>query len=80
MLWLKKKGLLSAEKRAEKETREGVIGSMVSECRSKVVMVEVNCETDFVAKNDLFLNFVNNMMVRAIEAEYLLDYQNSESK
>ena len=51
MAWLKKKGLLSAEKRAEKETREGVIGSMVSGCRSKVVMVEVNCETDFVAKN-----------------------------
>lgn len=51
---------------------------MVTGCRSKVALVEVNCETDFVAKNELFLNFVNNLMVRAIEKEYLLDYQNGE--
>jgi len=41
---------------------------MVTTCRSKVALVEVNCETDFVAKNDLFVSFVNNLMSRAIEA------------
>lgn len=51
MAWLKQKGLMAAEKRVNKETREGVIGSMVTACRSKVALVEVNCETDFVAKN-----------------------------
>lgn len=51
LLWLKKKGLASAAKRSEKETREGVVGAMVTGCRSKVALVEVNCETDFVAKN-----------------------------
>lgn len=74
--WLKKKGMKSAEKRLDKDTREGVIGAMVSGCRSKVALVEVNCQTDFVAKNQLFLNFVNNIMYRAIEAEYLLAYEN----
>lgn len=49
---------------------------MVTSCRSKVALVEVNCETDFVAKNNLFVNFANNLMTRAIEAEYLLNYDN----
>lgn len=48
---------------------------MVSACRSKVVLVEANCETDFVAKAELFCNFVHGIMVRSIEKEYLLDYQ-----
>ena len=37
--WLKKKGMKSAEKRSDKDTREGVIGAMVSACRSKVALV-----------------------------------------
>lgn len=78
LAWLKKKGLLQAEKRLNKETREGVIGAMVTSCRSKVALVEVNCETDFVAKNDLFISFVNNLMARAIEAEYVMDYDKGE--
>lgn len=41
-----------------------------------MALVEVNCETDFVAKNSLFVNFANNLMSRAIEAEYLLNYDN----
>jgi elongation factor Ts len=49
--WLRQKGLTSADKRADKETREGVIASFVTPCRTKAVMLEVNCETDFVAKN-----------------------------
>jgi elongation factor Ts len=49
--WLKRKGIQTSEKRSDKETREGVIVSFLTPCRRKAVMVEVNCETDFVAKS-----------------------------
>ena len=39
MAWLKKKGLVQAQKRQDKQTREGVIGAMVTACRSKVALV-----------------------------------------
>jgi elongation factor Ts len=53
--------LATSEKRAQKETREGVIASFVTPCRRKALLLEVNCETDFVAKSDLFLKFVNGL-------------------
>lgn len=49
--WLKNKGMLTSEKRADKETREGVVASFLTPCRRKALLLEVNCETDFVAKN-----------------------------
>lgn len=66
MAWLKQKGLVQAEKRVDKETREGITGAMVTQCRTKCALVEVNSETDFVAKNELMLNFAYNVMARAI--------------
>lgn len=39
----------------------------MSPCRTKAIMVEVNCETDFVAKNSLFLKFVDNLSRKVIE-------------
>lgn len=69
MLWLKNKGLLTADKRSDKETREGVIASFVTPCRRKAVLLEVNCETDFVAKSDLFLKFVDTLGNRFLSSE-----------
>lgn len=51
---LRKKGIAKAEKKASRETKEGLVTDFVSEDRKTGVLVEVNCETDFVARNDLF--------------------------
>lgn len=57
---MRKKGLTKAEKRAEREARSGLIGSYVHDGRIGV-LVEVNCETDFVAKTDEFKDLVRDL-------------------
>ncbi|MDP8223350.1 MAG: translation elongation factor Ts [Candidatus Lernaella stagnicola] len=52
--WLRKKGLSKAAKRADRATSHGVFGIFVSESGGKIAVVELNCETDFVAKNEDF--------------------------
>ena len=49
--WLKAKGMVTAEKKADKDTREGIVAARTNDHRSAAVLLEVNCETDFVAKN-----------------------------
>ncbi len=51
---LRKKGLAKAEKKASRETKEGIIYALLSEDRKKGVLIELNCETDFVARNEEF--------------------------
>lgn len=55
---LREKGIVKAGQRADRETSEGIISASVSADGNSGVLVEVNCETDFVAKNDLFQSFV----------------------
>ena len=50
-----------ASKAADRVTAEGLIGLFVSADASQAAMVEINCETDFVSKNDEFIAFTNNM-------------------
>ncbi len=64
---LRKKGKAVASKRAGKETKEGIIASKVSEDGKAGVMVEVNSETDFVAKNELFRNFAEEIALQILE-------------
>ncbi len=59
---LRKKGASVAAKRAEKSANEGLIVTKVSDDGSKGAIVEVNCETDFVAKSDDFTNFANSVL------------------
>jgi elongation factor Ts len=59
--YLRKKGLSAAAKKAGRDTKEGVIGSYVHSNGKVAVMVEVNCETDFVARNENFQNFVKDI-------------------
>jgi elongation factor Ts len=59
--FLRKKGLATAKKRAGREANEGVIQSYIHMGGKIGVMVEVNCETDFVAKNEDFLDFAKNV-------------------
>ncbi len=54
---LRKAGILKAAKRAERATGQGTIASYVHAGSKLAVLVEVNCETDFVAKTDLFQAF-----------------------
>ena len=59
--FLRKKGLATAQKRAGKATSEGVVQSYIHLGGKIGVLVEVNCETDFVAKTDDFINFAKNI-------------------
>ena len=52
--YVRKKGLDAASKRSGRQTKEGIIGSYIHVTGKIGVMVEVNCESDFVARNDDF--------------------------
>ena len=59
--FLRKKGLATAQKRAGRAMTEGTVQSYIHMGGKLGVLVEVNCETDFVAKNEDFLNFTKNI-------------------
>jgi elongation factor Ts len=59
--FLRKKGLATAQKRAGREMSEGMIQSYIHMTGKLGVLVEVNCETDFVAKNEDFKEFAKNI-------------------
>lgn len=59
--FLRRKGLAVAQKRAGRETTEGVIQTYIHAGGKLGVMVEVCCETDFVAKNEAFLEFAKDV-------------------
>ena len=59
--FLRKKGLATAAKRAGRATTEGVVQPYVHTGGKLGVMVEINCETDFVAKSDDFQEFAKNV-------------------
>jgi elongation factor Ts len=59
--FLRKKGLQSAAKRSARTTREGIIESYIHTGNRLGVLVEVNCETDFVARTDDFQTFVRDL-------------------
>lgn len=56
---LRKRGAASAEKRADRDTNEGVVSTKVSENGQTASIAQVTCETDFVARNEEFINFVD---------------------
>ncbi|MBD5780667.1 translation elongation factor Ts [Pelagicoccus sp. NFK12] len=58
---LRKKGIASADKKAGRATSEGLIDSYIHLGGKVGVLIEVNCETDFVAKNDDFKAFVKDV-------------------
>lgn len=60
---LRKKGMASAVKKEGRETKEGVIG--FAEGKSAIALLEVNSETDFVAKNEKFKQFVHDVALEA---------------
>jgi elongation factor Ts len=69
--FLRKKGLATALKRAGRETSEGLIHAYIHTGGKIGVLVEVNCETDFVAKTDEFNTFVKNLAMHIAAARPL---------
>lgn len=64
---IRKKGQAVANKRADREASEGVVLAKASADRTKGFIVVLNCETDFVAKNDDFVKFAESILDLAIE-------------
>lgn len=65
---LRKRDAKLAEKRASREAKEGVVASYIHMEGRIGVLVEVNCETDFVAKNDKFRDFVKEVTLHIAAA------------
>ncbi|AMK78741.1 MULTISPECIES: translation elongation factor Ts [Methylomonas] len=65
---MRKSGLAKADKKSGRIAAEGVIGVKVSDDAKTVVMVDVNCETDFVAKGDDFIGFANDVVNSLLSA------------
>ena len=68
---LRKKGAASAAKKADRVTREGLIESYIHVGAKVGVMIEVNCETDFVARNEEFKVFVRDLCLQIAAASPL---------
>ena len=66
---LKEKGLAKAEKKAGRIAAMGLVKTAFSEDGKSAAIVEVNSETDFVAKNDEFIGFVDGLAKLALDAE-----------
>lgn len=73
MDWLRQKGMAKAEKKASRVTSEGRVGSYIHGAGRLGVLVELNCETDFVAKNEAFQKLLTElcMQVAAMAPMYI---------
>ncbi len=66
--YLRKKGLADAQKRAGRDAKEGVVGSYIHGGAKLGVLIEVNCETDFVAKTEAFQELVRDLAMHVAAA------------
>jgi elongation factor Ts len=62
--YLREKGALQASKKSERKTSEGIISSYIHLGGKMGVLIEVNCETDFVARNEEFLELVKDLAMQ----------------
>lgn len=72
--YLRKKGLASADKKSSRATAEGRIGSYIHDSRIGV-LIEVNCETDFVSRGDIFKELVDDLAMQVAaypQVQYLV--------
>ncbi len=69
--WLREKGISSAVKRAERKANQGLVHSYIHAGGKLGVLVEVNCETDFVARTDDFQNLVKEIAMQVAAANPL---------
>jgi len=67
VLWLRERGMSRAQKKAGRVTAEGLVGMLLNDNQTAGVVLEVNCETDFVSKNDDFKKFVADAAKLALD-------------
>ncbi len=72
VVYLRKHGASIVENKSVRQTNNGVISFLVCESKKSGVIIEVNCETDFVAKSDDFLNFCNKVCEYYISDDFFL--------
>ncbi len=65
---LREKGLAAASKKASRATKEGIVGNYIHSNGKIGVLIEVNCETDFVARNEDFQAFVRDIAMQVAAA------------
>ena len=65
--YLREKGLAVAAKRVDKESKQGIIALAEAADKKTMALAEVNCETDFVAKTEAFIKFVDDAAKVALE-------------
>jgi elongation factor Ts len=66
---LRKKGIAAAGKREDRDAKEGTVQATLSADGKTAAIVELNCETDFVAKNDGFRAFVDSLVAHTLSSE-----------
>lgn len=69
--YLREKGAAAAAKRSEREADEGVIGSYIHAGSKVGALIEVNCETDFVARTDEFQTLAHDLAMQVVAAKPL---------
>ncbi|RKY82247.1 elongation factor Ts [candidate division KSB1 bacterium] len=72
MEYLRKKGIVAAQKRSTRETGEGIIDAYIHPGSRLGVLIEVNCETDFVANTSEFRRFVRDMAMQVAASNPLV--------
>ena len=77
--WLREKGILKAQKKQDRETNEGVVSFYNNESNTHFTVCKIKCETDFVAKNDDFLDFAKTLSKAIHENKNINDHGTDEN-
>ena len=78
--YLREKGLAVAAKRVDKESKQGIVALAVADDKKSMALAEVNCETDFVAKTEAFIKFVDDAAKVALEGKDIEQTLNDDYK
>ncbi len=68
-VWLRKHGIATADKKASRSTRQGLVGTYIHAGGQLGVLVEINCESDFVARTDDFKELVHDVAMHIAAAD-----------
>ena len=77
--WLREKGILKAQKKQDRETNEGVVSFYNNESNTDFTVCKIKCETDFVAKNDDFLDFAKTLSKAIHDNKNINDHGTDEN-
>jgi elongation factor Ts len=69
--WLRDKGITAAAKRSERQAKEGIIGSYIHAGSKVAALIELNCETDFVARTPDFQELAHDLAMQVVAAKPL---------